>query len=608
VVAPVGLVYDISSVAVSTAVPGIAWALWFGIAWRRPAFARSLGLGPKEFWLLLPGALLASFALLPLFPVLDDLLAVSFAGAVFPLAVGILALGRVAPPLRRATARLFVPLAVEVAALLGIVLLADAGGLDAFGRWLGVGVWPAELALVAAAAAVAVLGLALAPGTDRATLGSFGLVNVVLVLTFAGASAIPGVGIAESFPYYLVPPLLAGVFAAALAPWLFPGAEAFALPVGFLAAGWGVVCGADVLWQPPLYGHGPAGLYAIGGAGVLDLVYLSGFLGLLGAWGTHRLLGRPFAPVGAPVPDAPASPTRLVRRAYFEGVDGEPSASLASSAEAVRATAGQARRLLGTPHDAGPRPWDGLGVPGWVVSDTANLESAAAAGTADPREAVRGWMTARALVRLGEGLGRSRFASIRQRVVAFLIDVGVLGAAGAAVLAAIVALTPGNLVGVLSSLAVNAAVYGFVAVALLYFALAEIWTGATVGKRIVGIEVRDRALGRVGGVASFVRNTPLLPPLTLVSVGLALAVALAMRGIAWGASVGVGVFGGTLELLSIAVFVLAGVAITGGLGVITIRLTAEHQRIGDLWADTWVVRRPTPAARSSPAPGPVRYG
>ena len=146
------LVVDISSVAISTAVPGIAWALLFALAWRRPRFADSLGLGPRTFWLLLPGALLASFALLPITPVSDDVVAVSFAGAVFPLAVGVLVLDRVAPPLRRSALRLFVPLVVETTLLLGVVLLADAGRLAGLARDLGLSGWGAELVLVVAVA------------------------------------------------------------------------------------------------------------------------------------------------------------------------------------------------------------------------------------------------------------------------------------------------------------------------------------------------------------------------------------------------------------------------------------------------------------------------
>ncbi len=291
-----------------------------------------------------------------------------------------------------------------------------------------------------------------------------------------------------------------------------------------------MVLGADVLWEPPLYGSGPAGLYVVGGAGVLNLVYLSGFLGLFGAYWTHVALGRAPKPAGPPIPPAPSSPSRLIREAYAHGVEGQVGRSLALSAEAARAAALQARRLLGCPPGDTARPWDGLPVPGWVVSDTANLESAARAGTTDPREAVRAWATARALVLLGDGLARPRFASIRERLLAFVVDLAALGAVASAVFVGIIVVSGGGLSGILGGVAYNAAVYGFIAVGLLYFAFGELWTGTTLGKRLVGIEVRDRSLGRVGGVAAFVRNAPLLPALTMYSIGLAVVVAVVLRG------------------------------------------------------------------------------
>jgi len=606
---------DISSVAVSTAIPGIAWALLFGIAWRRPDFAESLGLGPRTFWLLLPCALLASFALLPIAPVSNDVVAVSFAGAGFPLAVGVLALGRVAPPLRRSAVRLFVPLIALTTLLLAVVLEADAGHLAGVAARLGATAWETELLLVvivATAFTASVVGLsARSPEPDARSLGGiFALTSGVLVLTFAGAQAIPGVGISEAFPYFLLPPVSVGIVAVLLAGTLFPGREAFALPVAFLAASWGVVLGADILWQPPLYGSGPGGLYAVGGAGVLDLVYLSGFLGLLGAWGAYRLLGRSLAPVGASLAPAPPRPTARLREAYARGVEGSLGASLTASASAARSSALQAQRLLGRPLPEPSRPWDGLGVPGWVVSDQANLDSIARSGTTEPREASRAYVTARALVRLGEAIGRPRFASIAQRLAAFAVDAALLGAVGSAVFAAIAVATPGGLVALLSSAAFNAAIYGFVALALVYFALAELWVGATLGKQLLGIEVRDRALGSVGGVAAFVRNAPLLPVMTLYSVGLSIAIAIAMRGIAPGANLpGLGIAANAVAIVSVGLVVAAGVGLAGAVGVAAMAATAERQRVGDLWAGTWVVRRLTaPAAPAPAAATAVRSG
>jgi uncharacterized membrane protein/uncharacterized RDD family membrane protein YckC len=615
VVDPIAVTVDISSVAISTALPGIAWALLFALAWRHPAFAESIGFGPKTFWLLLPGAILASFALLPLAAISDDILAVSFAGAVFPLAIAVVGIERFLQPFGPRALRLFVPLAVETAALLAVVLAADAGRLGTLAGSVGVSTWGLELALVAAVAAV-IPGVLLAlpasrpGGTGRAEGGTLALTSMVLVLTFVGARAIPGVGIAEAFPYFLLPPVLAGVVAAILAPKLFPEGEGFALPAAFFAGGWGVVLGADILWQPPLYNGGPGGLYAIGGAGVLDLVYLSGFLGLLAAWGLHRAFERGYRPVGPAIPPSPPSPSRELREAFAFVTDGAPEAALRASAAAGRASALQAHALVGKPPADPARPWNGLAVPGWVVSDQANLDSVARSGSSDVGEAMRGFVTARALVRLGASLGRPRFASIAQRLAAFAIDLVVLGGAGAAVFAGLVLVTPGGLNGVLGSAAFNAAIYGFVGMGLLYFALGEFLFGATPGKAILRIEVRDRSLGPVGGVAAFVRNTPLLPVLTLYAVGLALSIAIALRGIPANASLAaLGLSAGALAIATLVLVVLAGVGLAGALGIAVIAVTSERQRVGDLWAGTWVLRRVSaPASPPSAAPPAGRSG
>jgi uncharacterized RDD family membrane protein YckC len=597
VVNPSYLAFDILSVATTTAIPGIAWAALFALAWRHPGFAESAGLGRTAFWLLLPGAILSSFALLPVVAVSADILAVSFAGAVFPLGVGAVALGRLAPASSGWGFRLFGALAGETGLLLGVVLLGDAGAFRGLAHAWGTSPLDLTLVLVVVVATgitVVVWGLSgrEGPTTDRGVSGTFVLTSAVLVLTFLGARAIPSVGITESFPYFLLPPVLAGVFVSLFASQLFPGSEGFALPVAFFAGGWGVALGADVLWEPPLYGTGPGGLYAVGGAGVLDLVYLSCFLGLLGAWLTHRILGRGYAPVGTPLPPPPPSPGRHLREAYALAADDASDASVRASAEAARASALQAHRLLGRPPPDPARPWVGLPVPGWVVSDQANLESSAHAAAVEPREAMRAFVTARALVRLGDAIGRPRFASISQRLLAFGIDVALLGAGAAAVFVGIVLLTPGGLNGVLASVPFNAAIYGFVAVGLLYFALAELGSGTTLGKTLVGIEVRDRSMGPVGGLASFARNAPLLPVLTLFSLGLALSIAIALRGIAASATVPtVGPSAGALAIVGLAVVVLTGVGLAGGIGIAAIAVTPERQRVGDLWAGTWVVRR-----------------
>jgi len=130
--------------------------------------------------------------------------------------------------------------------------------------------------VVAALAPVAlfVVGRSRGDGLVERVAGLLAVTDGVLFLTFLFSSANPGVGISEGFPQYLIPPIGAGVVFGLAAPQLWPRQEGLALPAAFLAGTFGVLVGADVLREPPLYPSPSAGLYIIGGAGVLDLVYL----------------------------------------------------------------------------------------------------------------------------------------------------------------------------------------------------------------------------------------------------------------------------------------------------------------------------------------------
>jgi len=296
VVDPAQLSFDIFANTVSLALPATLWAMLFLLAWEHGPFAESIGFGRWAFWLLLPGALLASFALLPIAPVSNDWVAISFAGALFPLLLGALAFGRVAPPAGRTLGQFLAFLAVESATLLLLVLPVSNPIVIAVAS-VGLPSADAQI-LVIAAASAAWTGLALglflrnpvgtAPAVgvpSRRALGfTLALTTAVLAGTFAASSAVPGVGIEEQFPVFLLPPLSAGFLASGLAPRVFHGREGFALPSAYFATTFGVLLGADLLRQPPLYGNGPSGLYTIGGAGVLDLVYLSGLIALLAAY------------------------------------------------------------------------------------------------------------------------------------------------------------------------------------------------------------------------------------------------------------------------------------------------------------------------------------
>jgi uncharacterized membrane protein/uncharacterized RDD family membrane protein YckC len=609
---PAQLLFDASGNVASIAIPGVLWALLFLLAWERLPFAESIGFGRRTFWLLLPGALLASFALLPLAPISNDWLAIDLAGAVFPILVGLLAFRKYDRPSAPSLATFLGLLAAETAVLLLLVLPGAAPRLGVlFGTLVPAPERPVLWVSLVAAAWVLAAGAALAvaaPSPARRRVAFlFGLASGVMALTFAGSSTIPGVGIVESYPFYLFPPLIAGIVAGLLAPRVFPGEEGFALPAAYLATTLGVLVGADVLRQPPLYGHGAPGLYTIGGAGLLDLIYLSGLLALGGAWLIHALEGREWSPIGPTLPAAEATPVATLRAARLAGIAGRAEESLQASARAARGAAARTRTLYGLADAPANRPWDGLPVPGWVVSDQANLDRSAQLGTTDAREAFRAWVTSRALVVVAHQIAQPKYGSILARIAAFLIDLAVVGAAASLLFVGVVLGTPGSVDAVLGSLALNTAVYGVIAAAFFYFVLAETLAGTTLGKRAMGLSVRDRHLGKPAALSALVRNAPLVPTLTIVSLGAGIASAILVKGpSSVGTTLaGIGIPGDLTAIALLSSLVLGGVAFLGAFGVFAIALTEERQRIGDLWAGTWVVRRPTAPPAAPPRVPPA---
>ena len=589
------LANDIAGDVALLAFPAVLWALLYVLAWEHGPFASSIGFGRRTFWLLLPGALLATLVLLPIAPVANDWVAISFAGALFPMVVGMLAFARFAPPGSRSAALYLLLLAVEAGTLLGLVV------------WI-VAPTPQLVALLVVAAGIPLVAGGFALSGRDVVWGPvafvLALTSGVLVLTFLTSVALPGVGIEESFPDYLIPPIGAGVIAAASAEWVFPGREGFALPTAYIAGTFGVLIGADVLRQPPLYVAGsPAGLYAIGGAGVLDLVYLSGLLALGAAYVTHRVFGRGFAPIGTPVREATPTPIARLGRAFRAGVEGQIDVALRESATASRDAAVQAHRLLAEPDPPPERPWQGLPVPGWVVSDQANLEAVARAGSTDGREGFRGFLTARWLVLLGRELGLRRFGSVGARTAAFLIDLVIVTAPIAAIWVALIETTPGSLADLAASVPLNTAIYGYAAVAFLFFVLCERFAGRTPGKALLGIAVRDRGMERPRLPAVLLRNASKLPTLTVLGVGLAIALLFLLRaGGSLGVAGGLPVPAGVLDFAVVVGVVIGGVGLLGLIGILGILLTSERQRFGDLIAGTWVVRTTRPRVATTPPP------
>ncbi len=599
---PLQLGLDVTGTILAFALTPLLWLFLALFAWERGPLAESVGFGKLTFWLLVPASLLAYVAELTFTRIGPDLLAINLGGGLFPLVVSCALFARIAPPLRRSLAFFGVWFSVESAlALAAVVYLSNAATQD--------------IAVTAIAAAFSLAAFALAPRllgdapsyVGRRAASLVALTSGVTVLTFLASYTVPGAGIEEQFPIYVITPVLAGFVAVLIARPLFAGREALALPMAYSATTFGVLVGADVLRQPPLYGPGSMNLYVIGGADILDLLYLSGLLALAAAYAAHHLLERS----GIPVPDdagsvPPASPTHRLARSLQEQYDGRPADSIRAASVAAHDAAAQAHRVLELPETPDrAHPWSGLGAPGWVVADQANLDALAVTAPADPPEAMRAWLAARMLVGVGRSLWTPRLASIRARIAAYAIDLALVTAPAVAVWWFLAASIGGSLVGVLSAVSFVAAAYGYIAVAFLYVAISETAFGTTLGKWMLGLEVRDRNFRRPRWLAAFVRAAPRLATYSAIGLGLSAAIAILAHG-GVGAANAV-VFGNLTNLLAFLYFL--GIALTatvlfGAFAILVMVLSSERQRIGDRWAGTWVIRaaRPTLATPAAPMP------
>ena len=598
---PFQLGFDVSGTILSFALPPLLWLFLALFAWERGPFAESVGLGKLTFWLLVPASILAFVAELTFVRIGPDLLAINLGGGLFPLLVAGALFARIAPPMRRTLAFFGLWLSVESAlALLAVVYLASVPGQELAVTAIAVG-----FSLAAFYVAPGVLR-EVAPAIGRRVGGLVALTSAVVVLTYLASSTVPGAGIEELFPVYLMTPILAGFVAVLIARPLFEGREGLALPMAYSTTTFGVLVGADVLREPPLYGPGPMNLYVIGGANVLDLLYLSGLLALAAAYAAHRLLERGWTPVpDGPVPP-PSPPTQRLTRSLQAEYDDRPADAVRDASLAAREAAAQAHRLLELPAAADPaRPWEGLGVPAWVVADQANLDSLARSPSIEPVEGLRAWLAARMLVGVGRDLGAPRLATIRARIAACAIDLALVTVPAVVLWWFLAISIGGSLVSVLGAISFLAAAYGYIAAAFLYGAIAECVFGTTPGKWMLGLEVRDRNLRRLGWLPAFVRAAPRLATYSAIGIELSAAIAALALGGAGGASAaGFGSLSNSVAFLYFLGIAATATLLFGAFGVLVMVISSERQRIGDRWAGSCVVRSgvPTWAAARVPAP------
>ncbi|MFZ0830824.1 MAG: RDD family protein [Thermoplasmata archaeon] len=582
----------------STILTPLLWIALFLWAWSRPAEARASGFGRFAFWLLLPGAFLASLADAPFLPWAGNVVAINLGGALIPIGLSVVLLHReLGTPGWSLTGTVILLVAAETAVQFAVVLFTAT-------FWTSVGVLVTAGGMVAFASA-ALPRWAPRPAANRA-LTFMGLVSAAIPLTFFTSQAIPGEGIVSTFPFYLIGPVVVGILSVWVAGAIWGVAPYRGLAIGYGTATLGTLIGADILREPPLYVGGGGALLAVGGAGIQDLVYFSGLMALGAGLLLIALRYRGTAPeVPAPAP-TPPSPERILSSATVRLAGGDLAGAIRDSVAASQSAGERVRTIFQIPATGAPAAtWDVLPVAPYVIHDYRNLVASQEAPTPTPREAFRSVAMATQFVQLGRDLSRLRFAAPGRRAWAAAIDLALVTAPALALWIYLALALPGTVDDVLNGLTFNLAVFGFVGYAALYYVVCDALFGSTAGKVLLHLTVTDRSLARPTALQSVLRESPKTVSLFAIGdLGAPGILLLVRSGSAGLSSFGDLVFTGAI-LLGVMAATLAVALAIGGVQVLR---DPERQRLGDRWASTWVVdrRHVTPAwgATQAPAAGP----
>ena len=264
---------DILQTVAYLALLPLLWLLLFLIAWDDRATAEASGFTRRVFWLLLPGALLGEITYLPIFYWNGNVLTVDIGGGIVPILLSTVLVTRAFGDRTRF-------LALFLATFAAVCGLLYAGILVPFPpTWfllwaVGVTMVPPVFLLAASRGSEPALATTLVRVAQLLILSGF-----ALLVTYYTTATVPGYGIVSTFPWYLLAPIGLGIVVVLLAPPVLRLSREVALGVAFAGTTFGVLIGADLLREPPLYATSGQ-LFSIGGAGVGDLLYLSPMLAL----------------------------------------------------------------------------------------------------------------------------------------------------------------------------------------------------------------------------------------------------------------------------------------------------------------------------------------
>jgi uncharacterized RDD family membrane protein YckC len=342
------------------------------------------------------------------------------------------------------------------------------------------------------------------------------VIIIISVITYFTTEFRPSLGVVSEFPFYLLPSFTAMISALVIYGLLFKKITS-AIPFAYATSTLGVLIGADLVRIPQvLIGLEqarvemdlPIAAGSIGGAGGLDLVFLSGLLAMVPLlFLAPRALRRSKAYV-SPSSAFNENLESTLNNAQTKMEKGDFNGALYSAVFAVNMKIND----LGFKFKINQSPYmilEMLQVHPYTKNDYWLLVNTARSGYKDRNQAQRGIVTARYLIREFDKVEKKLYATNLQRSIAFMIDVLIIFGVIMAVFITGAAFGIYNLSDILDPQTmiwlIALLLWLWIAQAI-YFTIFEGWKGQTPGKRLMGIRVMNDEMQKCDFMDAFTRN------------------------------------------------------------------------------------------------------
>ncbi|MEM3397156.1 MAG: RDD family protein [Thermoplasmata archaeon] len=525
-------------------------------------FSRSfsaLHITKKEFYLLLFGSVLGMLGNIPLIMYGDTFLGINVGGGVIPIVLAFYFFKKKFK-IEMRELLLFVALLVVLSGIYTLILnLHLVSWVNRYAIY--------RIHLAIAVFAVFTLAFAVAWLTHLKKTVKIEILyalfafQIVAFATYFVTNYLPEQGIAAEFPWYLLPP----VVAAFISLGFFRG-KPEGLLFGYTTSTLGVLAGADIYHLPEIYATSKVFAGAIGGAATMDMVFLGGlitFLVLLPFCGKKIW---EYSPSFSRFNRVEFKVRTLLNEAWALYNSGKYREALGKGIEAIESfyalVAKEKKGLDDFLAEHGKH---------YALHDLQVLRAEARNEQLSQYDAYRALVAVYYILGEIERCRMGRYGDIGRRSIAYLIDVGVSLAIilPFAFAASFFILKSSTEINEVLLIAFSSLVG---AVCFLYFTLSEYFVGKTVGKKLMGLEVKEIYGERIGITAAMMRNLTRFIAILLLSTGISYFIVPNLMA-------------QVLGVVMVFLFILAS-----GFSMLFILRSRHAQRLGDVLAETVVVK------------------